>query len=47
MPQIFKMMMALLIAGFALAACGPSGGDGSGGDAATEESAPADNTTAQ
>lgn len=47
MPQILKLMMALLIAGFALTACGPSGGDGAGGDASTEESAPADNTTAQ
>ncbi len=47
MPQMIKMMMALLVAGFVLAACGPGTGTGEGGDTATEETAPTDGTNTQ
>ena len=46
MPHnILKLMMALLVAGLALTACGPSNGDGAGGDASTEQAEPTDDTT--
>ncbi len=47
MPQMIKMIMALLVAGFVLAACGPGADTGAGGDTTTEETAPTDGTNTQ
>ncbi len=46
MPHFLKLVMALIIAGLALTACGPSG-EGGGGDAASEEAAPTEGTDTQ
>lgn len=46
MPHILKLVMALMIAGLALTACGPAS-EGGGGETPSEDAAPSDNTTAQ